>query len=957
MFVKVRRPAALAAGFTLSMFLPIAMAWAGPAYMNDANTRQPPADPSVARFNDGYPRTLAHEFAGKQTNAEYSKYMFIAAKGIDFPRVEAIQSQLSPQTKMLRHISARAYQSWPYAYCHISGGVAFETTTAASQGGPSAAGCGIYAGHWLYKPGTKLKANIAPGTQLLRVENAARIQSGQYVVIYDAPAGSFRNAEHARVTRVDRGANTITVARGYKSTPRAHGAGAIVAQHVRGQGPEAKLWAFNMSSKSPRDAKGRTFAEFYAAWLGRNLLRYRDGRMTSANVAGVLLDADFYFDLKSSGADANNDLRLDNGLSPTGENWLGKGMDDFYRRLRAQLPGKYVITGHQLARGYETTHGSQFEAWLDWGNNDFNPNPKYRKVNEMFARYLYNMAERNRGPSLMHLLLKTPTRQYRGKAGAAAKSNAPFRMALTMALMEGGYFGLHSEMASHAWWDEYAVYTNPKAANFGRAVPDSNAAAVRANRGWLGQPTGKFERVYDAALVQPGRSIVANGTFDKNINGWRRTNVSISRDTNSKRDGTGSMRISSMNNYASDFSGAVVKSERISVAAGQSYTIAISLRSNTNREVRVSLGNDSVRLPLSPRWRRYVVTLRPTRNQLTALSIGVGMEPGPVWVDSVYAFRGVDANVFKREFQRGLAIANATPKPRTVVVGPGYRRIAGTQDPAVNNGQAVTQVTIPPYDGLVLIKTGATGGGTGGGGTGGTGGAGVIGDRIWRDSNGNSNQDSGEPGWSGVTVNLLTCSGNRVASTTSGSDGSYAFKNLGPGRYKVVVKAPSGTKFSPRSKRNSPTSSDVDPNTGESWCIDITSAGEKRLSIDAGIMGGGSTGGGRIGDYVWKDLNGDGIQNNSEPGMSGVRVKLRSCNGIWKAATTTSASGAYRFANLPLDKYLVEFVLPSGARFSPPRRGTNRGMDSDADPATGFSHCVDLKTQSDRRGIDAGIRP
>ena len=952
MLAKVRLPAALVAGFTLTILLPVATASAGPAYMNDANTRSPSNDSSVPRLRDDFPRTLAHEFTGKQSDAEYSKYMFIDAKGGNFPRIESIQNKLSPQTKMLRHISARAYQNWNYAECTISGGLAFEATTAASQGGPKSAGCGIFAGHFLYKPGTKLRASAGASVQQLRVENASRVQKGQYVVIYDAPVGSFKNAEHARVTGVDRGSNTITVSRGYKSKPKARSAGAIVAQHVLGQGKDARLWAFNLSSKSPRDANGRTFGQFYAQWLGRNLLRYKNGVLTTANVAGVMFDADFYYDLKASGSDANNDLKLDNGVSPSGQNWLGDGLDDFYRLVRSRLPGKYVIVGHQHARGYASAHGTQIESWIDYGNKDFSPTPKYDRLNEMFARYLYNMSERRDGPALVHTLTKTPTRQYPGKAGSKAKNNRPFRLALAMAMMEDGYFGTHSELTSHAWWDEYAVYTNPKASNFGRAVPDSNASAVRANRGWLGQPRGKFERVYDATQFQSGRSMLANGTFDKNIKNWRGSNVSLSRDTGSTRDGAGSLRVSGMINYRASREGAMVKTERLSVSAGQSYTVAVSLRSNTHREVRVALGNDTTRLPLSPRWRRYVFTLRPTRNETTTLRFAVGMEDAPIWIDSVHVFKG-DANVFKREFDRGLVLANATPKSKTIKVGSGYRRIAGNQDSAVNNGRAVTEVTLPPYDGLVLIKTGGGGGGSGSGSSG----SGSIGDRVWRDKNGNGRQDSGEPGWSGINVDLLNCSGSRIKSTTSGSDGSYAFNNLGPGRYRIAVKAPSGAKLSPTTS-NGPDNSDVDPKTGQSRCVEITSAGENRRSLDVGIVpdGGSGSGSGRIGDFVWRDKNGDGIQNNSEPGVSGVKVKLRTCNGLYRETTFTDASGRYQFTNLPKEKFLVQFMLPSGAKFSPARRGSKRGKDSDADPSTGYSGCYDLAKNADRTGVDAGLR-
>jgi hypothetical protein len=227
-------------------------------------------------------------------------------------------------------------------------------------------------------------------------------------------------------------------------------------------------------------------------------------------------------------------------------------------------------------------------------------------------------------------------------------------------------------------------------------------------------------------------------------------------------------------------------------------------------------------------------------------------------------------------------------------------------------------------------------------------------EQFWRDKNGNGKQDSSEPGWSGINVDLLTCGGKLLASTKSDSNGAYKFGSLGAGRYKIAVKAPANSKFSPK-LANGPDNSDIDPKTGQSRCTDITSAGENRKSFDIGLVPEAS-GNGRIGDLVWKDVNGDGIQNNSEPGLSGIKVKLRSCNGIFVKATTTGSGGAYKFTDLPLDKYLVEFVLPSGAKFSPQRRGSKRGKDSDADPSTGFTPCVDLKTNADRSGVDAGIR-
>lgn len=58
--------------------------------------------------------------------------------------------------------------------------------------------------------------------------------------------------------------------------------------------------------------------------------------------------------------------------------------------------------------------------------------------------------------------------------------------------------------------------------------------------------------------------------------------------------------------------------------------------------------------------------------------------------------------------------------------------------------------------------------------------------------------------------------------------------------------------------------------------------------------------GGRIGDRVWDDLDGDGVQEGSEPGMPGVTVNLLDGLGGWLASTTTNASGYYSFTDLPL---------------------------------------------------------
>jgi hypothetical protein len=60
--------------------------------------------------------------------------------------------------------------------------------------------------------------------------------------------------------------------------------------------------------------------------------------------------------------------------------------------------------------------------------------------------------------------------------------------------------------------------------------------------------------------------------------------------------------------------------------------------------------------------------------------------------------------VHRRRFERAMVLVNPQTDARTVTVEPGWRRILARQDPAVNDGTRATTLTLPPKDGLVLIR-------------------------------------------------------------------------------------------------------------------------------------------------------------------------------------------------------------------------------------------------------------
>lgn len=62
--------------------------------------------------------------------------------------------------------------------------------------------------------------------------------------------------------------------------------------------------------------------------------------------------------------------------------------------------------------------------------------------------------------------------------------------------------------------------------------------------------------------------------------------------------------------------------------------------------------------------------------------------------------------VWRRDFEHGLALVNPTAQPVTVTLEPGFHRLQGHQDSAINNGEAAATLTLAAKDGMILKKTG-----------------------------------------------------------------------------------------------------------------------------------------------------------------------------------------------------------------------------------------------------------
>ncbi|MGB3731998.1 SdrD B-like domain-containing protein [Microbacterium sp.] len=251
-----------------------------------------------------------------------------------------------------------------------------------------------------------------------------------------------------------------------------------------------------------------------------------------------------------------------------------------------------------------------------------------------------------------------------------------------------------------------------------------------------------------------------------------------------------------------------------------------------------------------------------------------------------------------------------------------------------------------------------------------------IGDYVWIDADNDGQQDAGEAPVPGATVTLLDSTGATVATTTTDADGYYSFTDLrASSDYTVVFPTTvtvNGRTYGLTGPTRGDTATDSNPATDTGRAPVTTPASGSNLStpgdaddptIDAGYVPLVS-----IGDYVWIDQDGDGIQDAGEPPVPGATVNLLAPDGTVLDTTTTDANGYYAFGSLPaLTDYIVEFptsvnVNGTNVTLTTPGAGGDRGADSNPAVATGRAPVTTPATgvnstepgEADDPTIDAG---
>lgn len=159
----------------------------------------------------------------------------------------------------------------------------------------------------------------------------------------------------------------------------------------------------------------------------------------------------------------------------------------------------------------------------------------------------------------------------------------------------------------------------------------------------------------------------------------------------------------------------------------------------------------------------------------------------------------------------------------------------------------------------------------------------------------------------GVTIDLVNEAGTVIATTTTGTDGSYRFDRLPRGIYSIIETQPidlldglsrAGT-INGVSKGNAINGTRIQQ-------IEL-SGGQQGTDYDFCELPPSSLSG-----HVYRDDNNDGVRQNIEPMISGATVRLFDASGTLLNEIATDSQGFYQFTFLSKGTYRIEEETPQG---------------------------------------------
>ena len=223
----------------------------------------------------------------------------------------------------------------------------------------------------------------------------------------------------------------------------------------------------------------------------------------------------------------------------------------------------------------------------------------------------------------------------------------------------------------------------------------------------------------------------------------------------------------------------------------------------------------------------------------------------------------------------------------------------------------------------------------------------TISGKVWFDQNADGYIDNTEAVFNGIPVFLITCSGQFIQAEMTDPSGDYIFSNVPNGIYKIFFNTSGLTGYiftiSGNGEDNNAQQNGYTPCLVLNDENDVLNAGLTILS--------------NVGNRIWDDLDGNGLQNAGEPGIAGMTVELiRFSDGVQMGQTVSDVNGNYLFDHIFPGQYYVRF-LPSAAYITTINNISNFTTNSDITGSNGLNttEVFTLTAGINNPDIDAGF--
>ena len=505
--------------------------------------------------------------------------------------------------------------------------------------------------------------------------------------------------ESVYIQAVDAVQKKLTVRRGYIRPASSHSAGIRIASHTSHW---PNTWLLNLSSYCPKAVVNTSYGP--ENWANYNSRKAAGLILSNTAWDGLLIDRNEYYQSWIIEGDKVRTIDPDQSNTLLAsyvdfDNAWKLGTISFLKQLREAVGQEKILFTNWGVPQYDVLNGNNFEEFPSQNATAYGT--PWRDVvmgNSLSGSYFDWMAK-SVYPKLSMILT------YEKEDGSEDYCTSDFtpdyrkmRFGLTTSLLNNGFFSYEMGSNGHGrlclmWFDEY-----------------DNAGT---GRGYLGSPLGL---AYKAISDSNKSHLIYNRTFESGLSPWELGvypghQASFSIDKTNPATGIQSAKVSISQTYG-DYWKVTISTHPIPIIKDKTYSLQFKARSDTNRTITVYVVKNTSEkeiliwygnYPLTSSWGSFETELAALDSYSdSTIYFGLGAATGSVWFDDIAFIEGSD-QIWRRDFQNGTVLVNASKETHSVPLGGLYRHIKGYQAPLVNTGAYTSQVNLPPLDGRILL--------------------------------------------------------------------------------------------------------------------------------------------------------------------------------------------------------------------------------------------------------------